>query len=112
MLFLMLAAVLFALFVGALAFVTGPVGGVMAAVIALWLAVYAARGVRRRVRVSRSASQEGGEGSGSDSLVAGSTPRRSTGGSAASRLTRRSAEAPTTTARPTPRHNSEAAHHA
>lgn len=48
MLFLMLAAVLFALLVGALAFVTGPVGLTMAAVIGVWLLLYAARGILRR----------------------------------------------------------------
>lgn len=47
MLFLMLAAVLFALLVGALAFVTGPVGLGLTAVIVLWLALYAARGLHR-----------------------------------------------------------------
>ena len=50
MLFLMLAAVLFALLVGSLAFVTGPVGLTMAAAIAVWLLLYAARSGWRRSR--------------------------------------------------------------
>ncbi|MBR7837836.1 hypothetical protein KDL01_31465 [Actinospica durhamensis] len=48
MLFLMLAAVLFALLVGALAFVTGPVGLAMAGAIALWLVLYGGRSLWRR----------------------------------------------------------------
>jgi hypothetical protein len=60
MLFLMLAAVLFALLVGALAFVTGPVGLGMAALIATWLVLYAARSLlrsRRSGHASRSAGR-------------------------------------------------------
>lgn len=47
-LFFMLAAVVLAALVGALAFVTGPVGLAMAGVIAMWLALYAARGLLRK----------------------------------------------------------------
>lgn len=43
MIVFMLAMALLALFVGSLAFVTGPVGLVLAAVVALWLLVYIGR---------------------------------------------------------------------
>ncbi len=63
MLFLMLAAALFALLIGALAFVTGPVGGAMAGAIALWLLLYAARSLHRR-RPGRGDGPHGRRGSG------------------------------------------------
>jgi hypothetical protein len=46
----MIAMALLALFVGSMAFVTGPVGLVLAAVIAAWLVIYAARGAVSRKR--------------------------------------------------------------
>jgi hypothetical protein len=48
MIVFMLAMALLALFVGAMAFVTGPVGLVLAAVITAWLLVYAGRGLISR----------------------------------------------------------------
>lgn len=67
MLFLMLAAVLFALLVGALAFVTGPVGLTMAVVIGVWLLLYAGRGMLRR----RSGGGPRSGGAGSSAEAAG-----------------------------------------
>jgi hypothetical protein len=49
----MLAMVLLALFAGAMAFVTGPVGLTLAAVIAAWLLVYAGRGLLARKEAAR-----------------------------------------------------------
>jgi hypothetical protein len=48
MIALMIAMVLLAVFVGALAFVTSPVGLTLAAVIAAWLLIYAGRGLLAR----------------------------------------------------------------
>jgi hypothetical protein len=48
MIVFMLAMALLALFVGSMAFVTGPVGLTLAAVIAGWLLIYAGRGLRAR----------------------------------------------------------------
>ena len=48
MLVFMIAMVLLAVFVGALAFVTSPVGLTLATVIAAWLLIYAARGLMAR----------------------------------------------------------------
>jgi hypothetical protein len=48
MLVLMLALAVFALFLGALNLVTGPAGLVLAAFVAGWLAVFAARTLRAR----------------------------------------------------------------
>jgi uncharacterized membrane protein len=45
---LMFAMVLLAVFVGALAFVTSPVGLTLAAVIAAWLLIYAGRSLLAR----------------------------------------------------------------
>ena len=45
---LMIAMVLLAVFVGALAFVTSPVGLTLAAVIAAWLLIYAGRSLLAR----------------------------------------------------------------
>lgn len=87
MLFLMLAAVLFALLVGALAFVTGPVGLAMAAAIALWLLLYAARALLR--------------------VRTGGRPR---GGSRRQPADDSAPESPAAV-RPTPRRTTEAVHH-
>lgn len=54
MIVLMLAMVLLALFVGSLAFVTGPVGLALAAAVALWLLVYIGRSL-----LSRNAAHHG-----------------------------------------------------
>ena len=48
MIVFMLAMALLALFVGAMAFVTGPVGLVLAAVITAWLLGYAGRSLLAR----------------------------------------------------------------
>jgi hypothetical protein len=48
MIALMIAMVLLAVFVGALAFVTSPVGLTLAAVIAAWLLIYAGRSLMAR----------------------------------------------------------------
>ncbi|MBR7831332.1 hypothetical protein KDK95_33820 [Actinospica sp. MGRD01-02] len=48
MIALMIAMVLLAVFVGALAFVTSPVGLVLAAVIGAWLLIYAGRSLAAR----------------------------------------------------------------
>jgi hypothetical protein len=48
MIVFMLAMALLALFVGAMAFVTGPVGLVITAVVAVWLLAYAGRGLLSR----------------------------------------------------------------
>jgi uncharacterized membrane protein len=48
MIVFMLAMALLALFVGSMAFVTGPVGLTLAAVITGWLVIYAARGLHAR----------------------------------------------------------------
>lgn len=48
MIALMLAMALLALFAGAIAFVTGPVGLALAAGIAVWLLIYAGRGLHAR----------------------------------------------------------------
>ena len=55
MIVLMIAMVLLAVFVGALAFVTSPVGLTLAAVIAGWLLIYAGRSLiaRRQQEVHR-----------------------------------------------------------
>ncbi|HET9172326.1 MAG TPA: hypothetical protein VFN97_23065 [Actinospica sp.] len=45
---LMIAMVLLAVFVGALAFVTSPVGLTLAVVIAAWLLIYAGRSLMAR----------------------------------------------------------------
>jgi hypothetical protein len=48
MIVFMLAMVLLALFVGSLAFVTGPVGLLLASLVALWLLVYVGRSLLSR----------------------------------------------------------------
>jgi uncharacterized membrane protein len=58
MIVFMLAMALLALFVGSVAFVTGPVGLTLAAVIVAWLLIYAGRGLLAR----RSGHREGHHG--------------------------------------------------
>ena len=54
MIVFMIAMVLLAVFVGALAFVTSPVGLTLATVIAAWLLIYAGRSiVARRAEATR-----------------------------------------------------------
>jgi len=55
MIVFMIAMLLLAIFVGALAFVTSPVGLVLAAVIGTWLVIYAGRSLlaRRQQEVRR-----------------------------------------------------------
>ena len=48
MIVFMVAMLLLAVFVGAVAFVSSPVGLVLAAVIAAWLLIYAGRGLLAR----------------------------------------------------------------
>lgn len=48
MILFMLAMALLAFFVGAVAFVTGPVGTLFGAVIAAWLVIYVGRGLLAR----------------------------------------------------------------
>lgn len=48
MIVFMLAVVLLSLFVGSLAFVTGPLGLTLAAAVALWLLVYIGRSLLSR----------------------------------------------------------------
>ena len=50
MIVFMVAMLLLAVFVGAVAFVSSPVGLVLAAVIAAWLLIYAGRGLLARNR--------------------------------------------------------------
>ena len=95
MLFLMLAAVLFALLVGALAFVTGPVGLTMAAAITLWLLLYAARALLR----SRSGGPSAG-GSGAESPARALVRARSGGPSAGGPAAESSATATATATAP------------
>jgi len=53
MIVFMLAMALLALFVGSLAFVTGPVGLVLTVVVALWLIGYIGRGLLARKAAHR-----------------------------------------------------------
>ena len=116
MLFLMLAAVLFALLVGALAFVTGPVGLTMAGAIALWLVLYGGRSLWRR---SRRGGRGGGGGRGTrqQPLVGGgegsAVGRSSAGQSAAGRSSaaRPSRARSVAAAHAVSTHGTEAIHH-
>jgi len=97
MLFLMLAAVLFALLIGTLAFVTGPVGLAMAAAIALWLLLYAARSILRASSRRRAATRSAADASHGavDVSVRRPAPRSVKRQSAAAPAERRSTTAPT-----------------
>ena len=118
MLFLMLAAALFALLIGALAFVTGPVGGAMAGAIALWLLLYAARSLYRR-RPGRGDGPHGRRGSGGRSGHGGRSgdgSRSGDGGHSSQSHYRPAPDAAPSdsspAARPSAGPNSKAVHHA
>ena len=117
MLFLMLAAVLFALLVGALAFVTGPVGLTMAAVIGVWLLLYAGRGILHRRsdggrRSGGAVGSAGSLGSAGSAGAAGAVGSAASAGSAGSlgRAADSSTRQPSATRRPAQR-TSEVVHH-
>ena len=55
MIVFMIAMLLLAVFVGAVAFVTSPVGLTLAAVIAVWLLIYAGRSLLARSRYHQEA---------------------------------------------------------